>query len=133
VNVQHNCAQYQCATTHVRHVYQERERTDQTQSMVSHSKHPEDLMLNTAQMRDAIRVQVYRLRSPDLDEEEIITASAAREVATQKAARKALEPTSSAKVPASTPTLQQLSLPRRLAMLQEIPHTSMSGSSQLAA
>jgi hypothetical protein len=103
-------------------VYQERERTDQTQPMVSHSKHPEDLMLNTAQMRDAIHVQAYRVRSPDLDEEGIIMASAAREVAAQKVARKASEPISSAKVPVSAPTQQQLSLPRRLAMLQEHSH-----------
>jgi hypothetical protein len=130
VNVQHNCARYQCSTTHVRHVYQERERTDQTQPMVSHSKQPEDLMLNTAQMRDAIHVQAYRLRSPDLDEENIIMASAVREVAAQKAARKASEP---AKAPVSTPTLQQLSLPRRLAMLQEVPSASASGTSQLDA
>ena len=133
MNVQHNCAQYQCATTHVRYIYQERERTDQTQPMVSHSKHPEDLMLNTAQMRDAIHVQAYRLRSPDLDEEDIIMASAAREVAAQKAARKMSEPTSSAKALVTTSTLQQLSLPRRLAMLQEAPHASTSGTSQLDA
>jgi hypothetical protein len=129
VNVQHNCAQYQCGTTNVRHVYQERERTDQTQATVSHSKHPEDLMLNTAQMRDAIHVQAYRLRSPDLDEEGIIMASAAREVSAQKVARKALEPTSSAKAPLSMPMPQQLSLPRRLAMLQEVT----SSTSQLDA
>jgi hypothetical protein len=98
--------------------------------MVSHSKQPEDLMLNTAQMRDAIHVQAYRLRSPDLDEENIIMASAVREVAAQKAARKASEP---AKAPVSTPTLQQLSLPRRLAMLQEVPSASASGTSQLDA
>lgn len=90
-------------------------------------------MLNTGQMRDAIHVQRYRLRSPDLDEEDIIMASAAREVAVQKAARKTLEPTSSAKAPASTPTLQQLSLPRRLVMLQEVPHASTSSTSQLDA
>jgi hypothetical protein len=133
VNVQHNCAQYQCATTHVRHVYQEREQTDQTQPLVSHSKHPKDLMLNTAQMRDAIHVQRYRLRSPDLDEADIIMASAAREVAAQKAARKTLEPTSSAKAPVSTATQQQLGLPRWLAMLQEVPHASTSGTSWLDA
>jgi hypothetical protein len=85
-------------------------------------------MLNTAQMRDAIHVQRYRLRSPILDEEGIIMASAAREVASQKAARKALESSSSVKQ-ASTP--QQLVQPRRLAALQEIPRASTSGTSQL--
>jgi hypothetical protein len=125
VNVQHNCAKHQCTTTDVRHIYQERERIEQTSPMVSHMQHPEDIMLNTAQMRDAAHVQVFRLRSPNLDAESIVTASAAREVALQKAARKVSDSTSTAKAP----TTQQLGHPRRLAALQELPHASTSGTS----
>ena len=67
--------------------------------MVSHMQHPEDIVLNMAQMRDAARVKVFRLRSPNLDVESIVTASAAREVALQKAARKISDSTSTAKAP----------------------------------
>jgi hypothetical protein len=88
-------------------------------------QHPEDIVLNTAQMRDAAHVQVFRLRSPNPDMESIVTASAAREVTLQKAARKVSDSSSTAKAP----TTQQLGYPRRLAALQELPRASTSGTS----
>lgn len=66
-----------------RHVYQERERTEQTRPEVAHHT-LNDLVLNTAQMRDAIHVQKFRLRSSFPDEGQIITTSTAREAVAQK-------------------------------------------------
>jgi hypothetical protein len=77
-------------------------------------------MLNTAQMRDAIHVQPFHLCSPILDEEQIITSSAAQEVASQKSTRTALEATPATRTPISN---QQLGQPRRLAALQEVART----------
>lgn len=108
-------------------MYQEREPTDQTQPLVAHSQHPEDIVLNTAQMRDAIHVQTFCLRSPILEENKIITASAGREVASKKAARKVMEVTSAAKTTAP----QQVGQPWRLAALQAIPRASTSGVAQI--
>ena len=108
-------------------MYQERELTDQTQPLVAHSQHPEDIVLNTAQMRDAIHVQTFRLCSPILEENEIVTANAAMEVASQKAARKVMEVTSAAKTTAP----QQVGQPWRLAALQAIPRASTSGVAQI--
>lgn len=122
MNVQHNCALHQCTTAQIRHVYQERERTDATEPIISHVRNPEDIVLNTAQMRDAAYVQRFRLQSPLLDEDQIITASAAREVALQKAARNASTPcpTTSMSVP------QRLGQPRRVVALQENNRASSS-------
>lgn len=46
-------------------------------------------MLNTAQMRDAIYVQPYRLQSPVLNADEVIMDSVRQEIDLQKAAHKA--------------------------------------------
>lgn len=90
---------------------------DQTAPVVSHDT-PGDMVLNTAQMRDAVHVQKFRMRSQTLDGEHIITASAAREVRAQRVARDASESTSAGKAPASGPQ-HHLSQPRRLVALQE--------------
>ncbi|KAH8081293.1 hypothetical protein BXZ70DRAFT_1068335 [Cristinia sonorae] len=87
VNVQHNCAAHQCDLSGQRPIFQERVRTQQTQAAISHSV-PTDLVLNTAQMRDAALLQPFRIDSPVLDTEAIIMASVAREIKVQSATRK---------------------------------------------
>jgi hypothetical protein len=79
---------------------------------------PQDVVLNTAQMRDAVYVQKFRQRSATLDAEQLITESAAREVVTQKALRKASEsiPAPKAATLASSRQAAQL---RRVTALQE--------------
>jgi hypothetical protein len=66
-------------------------------------------------MRDAIHVQKFRRPSETLDEDQIITESAAREVLAQKALRKTSELTAPR---ASVAAPQHLSQPRRVAQLQ---------------
>ncbi|KAJ7246704.1 hypothetical protein C8J57DRAFT_1438159 [Mycena rebaudengoi] len=87
VNVQHNCIDNKCGPTGTRPIYQEREQVaDQTAAKIAHLGRADDLVLNTAQMRDAIHVQRFRIDSPVLDLDEIVHRSAAREVDSQRAA-----------------------------------------------
>ncbi|EGO00941.1 hypothetical protein SERLA73DRAFT_71910 [Serpula lacrymans var. lacrymans S7.3] len=91
VNVQCNCNDNLCDTSGIRYVYQERVRTDHTLPTVAH-RHPSDLILNTAQMRDAAHVQHFRINLPIPDIEEVLTGSVAREVDARRSstAQKAL-------------------------------------------
>jgi hypothetical protein len=75
-------------------------------------------------MQDAIHIQKFRKPSADLDPDQIITASAAREVAQQKASRKAPQGTHLPKVLSSAP--QHIGQLRRLAALQEELRASTS-------
>ncbi|KAJ6543258.1 hypothetical protein DFH09DRAFT_1249389 [Mycena vulgaris] len=86
VNVQHNCLDNKCGPTAYRPVYQECELTTHTQAQIQHSTNPMDLVLNTAQMRDAVYVQHFRINTPTLDRDTIILQSAANEL---EAAKKA--------------------------------------------
>jgi hypothetical protein len=129
VNTQHNCSANSCTTSNIRFIFQERERTEQTRPMVAHAS-PEDIVLNTAQMRDAIYVQRFRLPSETLDSDEVIMASSARESASQKAiiaAEKTLSNAAKTSTVAGV-TAQQARKPRRLAQLQENPRASTSQS-----
>ena len=90
VNAQHNCSEHHCGTANTRNVYQEHEKTAQTQPVVSHIM-PQDVVLNTAQMQDAVYVQKFRQCLATLDAEQLIMESAACKVVTQKAMRKASE------------------------------------------
>ncbi|KZP26246.1 hypothetical protein FIBSPDRAFT_701186, partial [Athelia psychrophila] len=56
VSTPHNCAANTCNTSDQHTVYWERENTNETRPRVRH-RNPEDLILNTSQMRDAIHVQ----------------------------------------------------------------------------
>ncbi|KAF7965797.1 hypothetical protein HWV62_41769 [Athelia sp. TMB] len=118
VNTPHNCAAHECTTVNTRPVIQEREVTEHTRPVVSHlASH--DVVLNTAQMRDAVHLQKFRIASEDLNEEIIITASAAREIAARKAGKITSsipkpQPKPKSRNPASAP----LGQPRRLAALQ---------------
>lgn len=122
VNVQHNCSHHNCGTADTHTIYQEREKTDQTRSAVSHIA-PHDIVLNMAQMRDAIHVQKYRLHPGTLNADTIITQSAAREVAAQKASRKSLETNLA---PTVTARLRNVGQPRRVEALRETPCDSIS-------
>jgi hypothetical protein len=53
---------------------------------VEHLRNPNDLVLNTAQMRDAIYVQEYRINSQPLDAESVIQEGAARVIDARKTA-----------------------------------------------
>lgn len=77
VNTPHNCCKYQCPTTGIRHVYQERVQTTQTNPAVEHVSNPDDLILNIAQMRDATYLQQFRIPPIPLDPSKIIQESAA--------------------------------------------------------
>ncbi|RDB18364.1 hypothetical protein Hypma_000365 [Hypsizygus marmoreus] len=84
VNVQHNCFAHRCDDKGSRTVYQEREATSHTRPSIQHFI-PDDLILNTAQMRDAIHVQRFRLQADPLDQPRAILEGATRELEAQKA------------------------------------------------
>ncbi|KAK7029116.1 hypothetical protein R3P38DRAFT_2524834 [Favolaschia claudopus] len=92
VNVQHNCMDNQCTATATRAAFQERAKTNQTLPEIAHLSNIGDVVLNTAQMRDAVHVQRFRVSSEPLDLDAIVLASASKEIR----ARKANEPTPSA-------------------------------------
>ncbi|KAK7032978.1 hypothetical protein R3P38DRAFT_3313080 [Favolaschia claudopus] len=80
VNVQHNCMDHRCTVASTVPIFQERARTTQTAARVVHSHPQDDVVLNTAQMRDAVLVQPYRVHSTALDVDRVVTESAAKEV-----------------------------------------------------
>lgn len=119
VNAQHNCAAHKCETSQIRPIYQERENTGQMKAGVVHSRQPEDFILNTGQMRDAIHVQRHRVPSPgNLDADAIIHASVALEVAKQKSARKAKDSEAPAVAHAEASSARRVGQPSRVAALQ---------------
>ncbi|KAH7923808.1 hypothetical protein BV22DRAFT_1105892 [Leucogyrophana mollusca] len=83
INVQHNCAANGCTDDGLTTVYEEREATAKKQRRIEHH-HIEDLMLNTAQMRDAVHVQRFRIQADDLDREQAILHGAASEIEGRK-------------------------------------------------
>ncbi|KIJ57791.1 hypothetical protein HYDPIDRAFT_103839, partial [Hydnomerulius pinastri MD-312] len=83
INVQHNCAAHACEAVPIAPVREEREVTKKRELRVEH-RNIEDLILNTAQMRDAVHVQRFRISAPPLDREFAIYAGAAAEVEAQK-------------------------------------------------
>lgn len=85
VNVQHNCVEQHCQASGSQPIYQERQLTKNTRPIITHVRVPNDLVLNTAQMRDAIYVQQFHIASENLDLDEIVHQSAVKELATLKA------------------------------------------------
>ncbi|KAJ6475843.1 hypothetical protein DFH09DRAFT_830782, partial [Mycena vulgaris] len=80
VNVQHNCLEKQVWAHRLPTcLSRARARHPHTSSM-QHSTNPMDLVLNTAQMRDAVYVQHFRISTPTLDRDAIILQSAANEL-----------------------------------------------------
>ncbi|KAJ7659053.1 hypothetical protein DFH06DRAFT_1326896 [Mycena polygramma] len=130
VNVQHNCLDNKCGPSGSRPVFQERIKTTQTRAEIAHSKNTHDIVLNTAQMRDAVHLQRFRVPSEVLDFDKVVYDSAQKEVR----ARKAGEPTPSEilapnsrrgpavqSVAASSTTSQPRPTPLRISVLQG-PH-----------
>ncbi|KIK49700.1 hypothetical protein GYMLUDRAFT_117539, partial [Collybiopsis luxurians FD-317 M1] len=91
VNVQHHCVGNKCRATGSRPVYQEGHIIPGKFQPVIVHENPHHLVLNTAQMRNAIFVQHFRIRSPQLNAQELLTESVQREIDVRKAARKAVE------------------------------------------
>ncbi|KAG6913997.1 hypothetical protein DXG01_002988 [Tephrocybe rancida] len=83
VNVQHNCAKHSCTLGTEIAIIEERENTGQSYMGVLH-KVPEDLILNTAQMRDAVHITPFHPRMPQFNREEVITRAALLEINDRK-------------------------------------------------
>ncbi|TFK46157.1 hypothetical protein OE88DRAFT_1610905, partial [Heliocybe sulcata] len=83
VNVQHNCVKNRCKVARCQPVYQERELTAQLSNVVQHVQ-PLDCILNTTQMRDASRMDPFRIPVPELNRSDIIHAAALEEVQAAK-------------------------------------------------
>ncbi|KDQ25284.1 hypothetical protein PLEOSDRAFT_1027446, partial [Pleurotus ostreatus PC15] len=80
VNVQHNCAANGCTESGVRAIYQEREATARMKPTVVHQGPTDDLILNTAQMRDAVWIQYFRIPTAPLDRANAILHGAQAEI-----------------------------------------------------
>lgn len=61
-------------------------QTGMTTPVVEHLTNPNDLILNTAQMRDAIHLQKFQIHSTALDEDTVIQESIARAINKRKTA-----------------------------------------------
>ncbi|KAI0782791.1 hypothetical protein C8Q75DRAFT_727224, partial [Abortiporus biennis] len=83
VNVQHNCAANKCKSTASHTIRQERETTTQSQPRIRHLNSG-DLLLNTAQMRNSIHLQSFRIQAPILNQEQAILEGATREIKQRK-------------------------------------------------
>lgn len=59
-------------------------RTQRRAPVVLHVRNPDDLILNTAQMRDAVHLQKFRIPPPALDERAVIDASVRRVIDQRK-------------------------------------------------
>ncbi|KAJ7127459.1 hypothetical protein C8R43DRAFT_897443, partial [Mycena crocata] len=59
INIQHNCADNNCRSTRSRVVFNEREATEERALVVEHLSNS-DLIVNTAQMRDAASLDAFR-------------------------------------------------------------------------
>ncbi|KAL0577207.1 hypothetical protein V5O48_004773 [Marasmius crinis-equi] len=91
VNVQHDCIRHKCQVKQTVVVRQERHDTDLRRGRVEHQGNPHDVVLNTAQMRDAKFVQKFRIKPTLLPVTETITASAEREYAATKKVKEAVD------------------------------------------
>ncbi|KAI0754107.1 hypothetical protein C8Q80DRAFT_346349 [Daedaleopsis nitida] len=97
VNVQHNCAGHGCDDSGTMPMFQERERVDtSTRAAIRHIE-PQDIMLNTAQMRDAKHVQVFRITPNPLERDYAVFAGAKAEIDTRNAENLACRGSSSKK------------------------------------
>ncbi|KAI6018600.1 hypothetical protein BKA83DRAFT_4464938 [Pisolithus microcarpus] len=83
INVQHNCAGHQCTGSSTVSVYEEREKTTKTARRIEH-REPADLILNTAQMHNAIYVQQFRTQVQQIQRDWAIHTGAAAELNAQK-------------------------------------------------
>lgn len=84
INIQHNCQQKGCTLSRTRYIRQERTQTVHTAPVVGHLRNPGDLILNTAQMWDAVYLQRFRIPSTPLDEEAEVLRSVMRVIDQRK-------------------------------------------------
>ncbi|KAJ7780683.1 hypothetical protein DFH07DRAFT_910197 [Mycena maculata] len=75
VNIQHNCADNKCRTTRTRVILNEREKTSERGLEVEHLS-KSDLIINTAQMRDAAALNAFRWKPSPLVTANIIQLAA---------------------------------------------------------
>jgi hypothetical protein len=80
VNTQHHCERNGCLSSGFRYIYQERVQTEHQTSVVEHRRNPQDLMLNTAQMRDAVHLQKFRVPSTTINRESLLQESVAQAI-----------------------------------------------------
>ncbi|TFK83998.1 hypothetical protein K466DRAFT_497393, partial [Polyporus arcularius HHB13444] len=79
VNVQHNCAARQCTIVNVEQVgREEQEKTKRLVKAVRHTA-PDDLILNTAQMRNSAKLMPFCCTVRQLDRDHIVHLSAMQE------------------------------------------------------
>lgn len=81
--MQHNCAAHHCDDQAQELVREERKVTSRTKSKIRHFV-LKDIMLNTAQMRSAVHVQLFHARVISINCEMAIHTGARSEVAAQK-------------------------------------------------
>lgn len=87
VNVVHNCFSNGCDQSASVPIWQECQKTTYTRPTVRHYN-PNDLYLNTSQMRDAIHVQPFRFSPAPINREAAIMEGATAEFKAQSAAPK---------------------------------------------
>ncbi|KAK7464120.1 hypothetical protein VKT23_006284 [Stygiomarasmius scandens] len=85
VNVQHNCHDHKCPITRSRVVWREREDSNEKMSQVSHIS-PQEVILNTAQMRSAASIRPFRRNAPVENRDVVVTDAVWAEVANRKKA-----------------------------------------------
>ncbi|KAI0258001.1 hypothetical protein BC834DRAFT_964009 [Gloeopeniophorella convolvens] len=85
VNVQHRCLANGCKASGSEHMYQERIAVGHTRAAVEHIN-PGDLILNTAQMRNAAHVDMFRFRAEPtaVDLDNAVLSGVRNEIDTQK-------------------------------------------------
>ncbi|PBK72224.1 hypothetical protein ARMSODRAFT_853501, partial [Armillaria solidipes] len=83
VNVQHDCIKNGCGAERVAPVRQEGELTSELREQIIHWRNPQDIVLNTAQMRSARFIQPFRVNSIPRDTASIVLASVQKEITLQ--------------------------------------------------
>lgn len=79
-NLQHRCEAHKCDTSGIEYVYEERQQTEKTKPSVHHIGDANDLVLNTARMRDAKHFHHLRIPTEPLDMDIAIHEGAAGEI-----------------------------------------------------
>ncbi|KAH9482318.1 hypothetical protein JR316_0004416 [Psilocybe cubensis] len=98
VNTQHNCVQHKCQPNGRRVIFQERTATQHMAHRIVHSSHPEDQVLNIAQMRDAAHIRPYRIKPEHLERQAVVEQSVVNELQKRKLKQSAGERGASKKV-----------------------------------
>ncbi len=108
VNVQHDCIKNGCSAERVAPVRQEGELTSELREQIVHRRNPQEIILNTAQMRSARLIQPFHINSILRDTESIVLASVQKEIALQHPQRQS----SRATTPSASPRNASLPLSR---------------------